>query len=521
MIKVILADDEPMIVKGLKKMISWESLGVKVVGEAFNGIELLNKIEELRPNLVISDIEMPRKTGLDVIEEIQKRNLNLKVIFLSGYREFNYVKTAMKNDAVDYLVKPVSKRELEEAIIKANKMLNIIKNDKNIIEKRSNRKTEYYNISLEDECTNIIEHLKNINIDMKAKKFLGISFMISNKQTKKIMSQSELEIVCFSIFEKVIEYLNENKNGVVVKKEANAISLIITIDSNKNCELEKFIDDIEKLIIKEYKIKIIIGIGEAVESSNNLKHTYKTSRYACNMYYFNEARLINFNEINRPERYSLDDYSMVYKEMIQAILSGKENWEIKLNNILDILESLQYGNKYSLENSCITLAMDLYRDMREYNVLSDNEKESYDLFVLKIRNKTTYRELKVYIKEHIKKVLEKSILNKGFLEKDVIYQAKLYVQEHYRENISLAKMAEMFYMNLYYFSVFFKKETGKNFKNYLIEIRMKEALKLLMESDIKTYELAKSVGYNDVGTFTQKFREYYGDTPSEYKKSKR
>ena len=68
---------------------------------------------------------------------------------------------------------------------------------------------------------------------------------------------------------------------------------------------------------------------------------------------------------------------------------------------------------------------------------------------------------------------------------------------------------------------FFKKETGQNYKNYLAEVRMKEAVKLLMKTDMKTYELAKAVGYNDVRSFSEKFREYFGESPSSYKKSRK
>ena len=82
-------------------------------------------------------------------------------------------------------------------------------------------------------------------------------------------------------------------------------------------------------------------------------------------------------------------------------------------------------------------------------------------------------------------------------------------------------MAEIVYMNPYYFSSFFKKETGQNYKNYLVEVRMKGAVKLLMETDMKTYELAKAAGYNDVRSFTEKFREYFGDSPSGYKKARK
>lgn len=82
-------------------------------------------------------------------------------------------------------------------------------------------------------------------------------------------------------------------------------------------------------------------------------------------------------------------------------------------------------------------------------------------------------------------------------------------------------MAQMVYMNPYYFSAFFKKETGENFKAYLLEVRMKKALQYLMETDMKTYELASLVGYKDVRTFTDKFKDFYGYSPAKYKKNHR
>ena len=103
MFKVILADDEPVIIRGLKKLIAWEKLNAEVIADACDGVELLEKIKKLHPDIIISDVAMPKMTGLDVIEEIQNNHWNIKVIFLSGYQEFDYVKTALNREAVDYL----------------------------------------------------------------------------------------------------------------------------------------------------------------------------------------------------------------------------------------------------------------------------------------------------------------------------------------------------------------------------------------------------------------------------------
>ena len=125
------------------------------------------------------------------------------------------------------------------------------------------------------------------------------------------------------------------------------------------------------------------------------------------------------------------------------------------------------------------------------------------------------------MKQFLSDFLEENAFQNQSSEKQTIYQVKEYIQTHYGEDISLKKIAEVVYMNPYYFSTFFKKETGQNFKNYLTDVRMKEAVRLLMQTDMRTYELAKAVGYNDVRSFTEKFKEYFGNSPSGYRRSKR
>lgn len=119
MYRIIIADDEPLIIRGLKKMMEWGKMDTEVVGEAEDGEQLLNLLDTLEPDIIISDISMPEKTGLDVLKEINKRKLKTKVIFLSGFQEFSYAKEAVTYGAVDYLLKPVSVEELENAINRA------------------------------------------------------------------------------------------------------------------------------------------------------------------------------------------------------------------------------------------------------------------------------------------------------------------------------------------------------------------------------------------------------------------
>ena len=123
MYRIVIADDEPLIIRGLKKMMKWGAMDTEVVGQAEDGDQLLNLLDTLEPDIIISDISMPEKTGLDVLKEISKRKLKTKVIFLSGFQEFSYAKEAVTYGAVDYLLKPVSVEELESAINRAKNQI--------------------------------------------------------------------------------------------------------------------------------------------------------------------------------------------------------------------------------------------------------------------------------------------------------------------------------------------------------------------------------------------------------------
>lgn len=123
MYRIMIADDEPLIIKGLRKMMDWERMDVRIIGEAQDGRELMELLEKEQPDIIISDISMPGKSGLDIIREISEQNMDTKVIFVSGFQEFSYAKAAIKYGAVDYLLKPVTVEELEKAINRAKEML--------------------------------------------------------------------------------------------------------------------------------------------------------------------------------------------------------------------------------------------------------------------------------------------------------------------------------------------------------------------------------------------------------------
>ena len=115
--RILLVDDEPMILEHTKKLLDWKALGCVIVGEAHNGEEGLRLIRTLRPDIVITDVVMPGLTGLDMMDRASGLS-DISYIFLSGYQEFDYVRHALRAGAVDYLLKPVEAADLKGALFR-------------------------------------------------------------------------------------------------------------------------------------------------------------------------------------------------------------------------------------------------------------------------------------------------------------------------------------------------------------------------------------------------------------------
>ena len=123
MIRLILADDEPVILRGIKKLVDWERMGISVVGEYEDGRSAMEGILGLKPDIALLDINMPGMDGIEILKNIRRLELGTKVIFVSGFQDFEYARNALTYGAVEYLLKPVILEELIHAIGKAAELL--------------------------------------------------------------------------------------------------------------------------------------------------------------------------------------------------------------------------------------------------------------------------------------------------------------------------------------------------------------------------------------------------------------
>jgi two-component system response regulator YesN len=143
MIKVMLVDDEPIILKGLRKLIPWAENGYEIIGEAFDGEDAMEMLETKEPDIIITDLLMPGMDGIEFIRRLNEMNKNIRVIILSGYGEFEYAREALKNRVFEYLLKPVTRQQLTDAL---HRVSEAILSEKNILGKLTGSRSNCWRV---------------------------------------------------------------------------------------------------------------------------------------------------------------------------------------------------------------------------------------------------------------------------------------------------------------------------------------------------------------------------------------
>lgn len=275
--------------------------------------------------------------------------------------------------------------------------------------------------------------------------------------------------------------------------------------------------ELKAQIERDLGIQLQIGVGEFSENLMELGYVYKTARFAYEMKFFLQKEVICSSQIHKKFNYSFADYESVCQKIVDHLLSDGKACAQLFEKCIDLIENLHFGNRYAVINRVILFVGDMYQKLLEYHILSASDWAAEETFMEEVRCFGSMQELKQAFLHHYQRILDN--MRTQVKERDYprIAEVKQYIYDHFDEDIKMNQMAEMACVNSYYFSALFKKETGQNFKKFLTDVRMKEAKKLVVTTDYKTYEISERVGYNNVRQFTEKFKEYYGCSPSEYK----
>lgn len=518
--KAVIADDEAIIANGLKKLIDWKGLGVSIEADARNGEQLLEEIERVNPDLVITDIRMPRLTGLEVLHRVSRTNRKIKFIFISGYEDFSYAKDAMKNGAVDYLLKPVNRRELEEAVRRA------------ITGRENQEKLEFFSEKEESCCMirggagqidneQILSMLRERKISLKDSFAVGVCVGLRPDIARSLERQSfqKYNLLRFSVFNRLEHLVEQTGRGLVIRADQDALYLMGVFERGRERTfIKELVEPMIRRVEREYQVELCVGIGMIADQSSMLRTTYSASKFAFNMYFFVEKQRINIAHVHRNYTVSDEDYRECAKQALFTIAAKGPDALEKISDVLDTIGELHYGNRYAVGSKLLHFSEDLFSKLADSHLLLEDPHALQNQLQELIESRCTLRELKTAVREFYTALLNRIYKSSRTRDKLLMEEVKDYIRDHYTEELTVREMAGIACVSQNYFSALFKSETGETFKTYVTTMRMQEALRLLRETDDKMYVISEKVGYSSFRRFSNVFKETYQVSPTEYRK---
>ncbi len=521
--KVIIADDELVILNGLKKLLDWKALNVEIVGDAVDGRELMEEIAAREPDIVISDIKMPHMTGLDVIKACSSWSRGPKFIFVSGYEEFAFAKDAVRYGAVDYLLKPVGIEDFENAVKKAISQIedkntaDIFREERDELQQMFQKMNDGYEYAEEE----LYQRFEKEKINCENGFFVGVCFsLIVDDVLRQRMSYEQMGLLRFSVYNKIAEQFRKRRLGFLIKKEEYFCDMMAVLPTeNKEDYVKTQLLPIKTLVESEMNVRLCMGVGAPADAIGLWKNSYKSAKFACELYYFDEQAVIDFGRINREYKVSFDDFNQICEDVFQKIAARDAGAMDSIKSALAAIEAIHYGNRYAAVNRVLLFTGALLEKLFVVDLVDGDFSQRQNEVQESIRYMDTWRELCGWLLPYYERLIEEiNARNKNKTSSEIM-RVKKYINEHYNEDLSLKELAEVACVSQNYFSSLFKKETGENYKSYVTKIRMEEAMRLVLGTEMKTYEIAEAVGYNNVRRFVDAFKAIYKISPMDYRKA--
>lgn len=490
MYKLYLLDDEPFILEGLKYIIDWEEYGFDVVGTSSNGEDGFNFIKNEDVDLIITDIMMPKMTGLELISNLKKINHNAKFIVLSAFQEFQYAKEAISMGAENYLTKPIDEDELIQTI---------------------------------EEVKKKIEKIKLEKVDTKIFKNDLILKLICNKNNDEVLDRLKLEGVSFNYKNLCVVILEFAEGGNINKHILNHIDnlnyeycvnlqnqILIIMDKesvNKDA-LRNLKDDFSSIINEQ----IYISRGKYVDSIDNLNCSYQSAKdiHEYKLVYPNISWIREYKE----KSYNLENIDYIDFDHLKKLLLNKDNKEY-LNYIESIFSKLKNDENLTVKQ-IKTKSIEVFLNV--YNYFNDSKIiKGLDLYLEKVINSVNLDQIQIELNNMIKHRQSKLEETDDSIS-PIILKLLRNIEKNYSKDLNLKEISETYNINSIYLGQLFQKETGILFSDYLNNFRVNKAKNLLVETSLKAAEIGELVGYANKNYFYRKFKDIVGITPSEWRK---
>ncbi len=504
--RIVIVEDEKNIREGIGKMIEAHTEHM-VVGEASDGEEGLRMILRLKPDLVITDIRMPRKDGLTMIRELTEKGLSVHCVILSGYSEFGYAQKAIQYGVEDYLLKPLTVEDVRDMLGRVGES---IQRERSLVYGQAESRLQDILFGNVEESQKNIEQLcrscgfePGMRYEMAAG-YIGNMGEDYRKNVEKEVADLKKKYPALSIY-------------LIYQESSRIFFCLVSGEAYKGEQREQFERSFRNQILTKYRglqdgpvwTKEECGVNTLHKTAERLKE------YLSYALVLRDQEWITAQMI---EKYACEPYEYplnIYNRLRNAVCR-EGSAEIRDSS----RDFIAYMKEHSFSPQDVRQGF-----IKSYYLISDTMQDLDHILYERLKNSgiltrmvsaVTWRELRQAFDDMIEMVRVQKVRRED-ISNYVIQKAINYIKEHYNEGITLEELARKLEITPEYLSTLFKREMGVNFSIFLRRFRISHAKRLLKGTDMKVYEVAEAVGYGDEKYFARVFREEQGMSPNEYR----
>lgn len=503
--KLLIVEDEYIMRQGIKHLLDWEQEGFQIVGETSNGQEALKLIEQLQPHIVLTDLIMPVMDGIELVKIVGDRYPDIRMLVLSGYSDFDYVKTTFQYGVVDYILKPtLNPEDLLTALKKAAAQipgLELTHEGRMSVGGRLNQLLSGF------PAQESLKYLQEV--------FTGERLMLCCADVRALPQAGQAER-CAALATQAIEEAGRQIDIVSALIDGRVLFLIANYSAGQSVAAVSALRACAEYIAKRSAAFFVCGREFGSIADIGAEYRERIEKHLHERFYFFDKFVMSCDEFTALQPSPPFDTAR-FTEFIRYMNFGKA---------LDMLSA--YAEETVACRGMNEIDLKAFTQNAFYQILTawedmglnqDNLSHlKRDCFIRigEARNAPAFLNDFRLILEDFRQICANY---RRTPDSAVMEEILAYIAEHYTQPLSLHELAERFNFNYYYLSSYFRNHSDAGFKEYLNKLRVQRAEELLRYGNISVSDIGGQVGFTDNSYFTKVFKKYTGKTPSEFRKA--
>lgn len=519
---VYVVDDEPLVREGLKLVIG-QIPGFRVIGEFSTGRQIIEKLHsgDRSPKIIIMDVMMHDMDGLSALKIIKQEYPWMKVLILSGHDDFDYVKKALRFDAEDYLLKPVNINALKVVLQTIRDKIGDEKRSHQEMENLRRVAEEKWNLQRQTLCKELITGRKTLTradtqlhelcLDEEQLARILIISVDTSIEPAQEQRDSSLDLLQLVIDKATAIITGRGIQEFLAFMEDGEVILFIKAENSES--FSSFSSYLRREISMYISMSCTLAMSDAYQ--------FRMVHYA----YQEAKKRLSYRLVKGPGRcFSKDlQFQNISKELYQNELRGiieafkAEKFETITADVLKLIRNIKKNeiSPGTIIDICLEICTDVWKVAEKLN-----PELAYWVNELKIREDIekmrTFDEVESWLTGSIEDLIHK-VSGQNTLSFPV-KEALKYIALHYSKGISLTEVAKQVNLSVPYLSTMLKKETHKSFVHHVLDLKMQEAKKLLIQTDLNISEIAWQLGYENPRYFSEVFKKHTNISPLAYRK---